>query len=74
VVELQGEDIPGITHELEEVNTKIEAGEKKMKEELQAYLDEKIKKAVEKICEKTLEETTRNADSAETGIFHTGVR
>ncbi|MBM3938291.1 MAG: hypothetical protein FJ333_06505 [Sphingomonadales bacterium] len=52
VVELQGKNIPGITQELEEVNTKIEAGEKKMKEELQAYLDEKIKTAVEKICAK----------------------
>jgi len=74
VVELQGEDIPGITQELEEVNTKIEAGEKKMKEELQAYLDEKIKTAVEKICAKTLEESSRNADSAETGIFITGLK
>jgi len=74
VVELQGEDIPGITQELEEVNTKIEAGEKKMKEELQAYLDEKIKTAVEKICAKTLEESPKNADSAETGIFITGLK
>jgi len=74
VVELQREDILGLTHELEEVNKKIEAYEKKMKEELQTYLDEKIKEAVEKICKKTLEQSTRNADSAETGIFITGVR
>jgi len=71
VVELQEEDIPGITQELEEFNTKIEAGEKKIKEELQAYLYEKIKTAVGKICAKKLEESDRNTDSAETGIFIT---
>jgi len=45
-----------------------------MKEELQAYLDEKIKTEVENICSKTLEESALNVDSAETGIFVTGVR
>jgi len=48
VVELRKEVIPGLTQELEEVNTKIGAGEKKMKVELEAYLDEEIKKAFEK--------------------------
>jgi len=75
VVELRDEDIPGITREIEEVNAKIEAGEKKTKEDLQAYLEEKIKAAVEKICAKTLEESPKNADdSAETGIFITGLK
>jgi len=73
VVELNEEDIPGLTKEIEEVNLKIRAGEK-MKEELQAYLDEKIKTEVEKICSKMLEESALNVDSAETGIFVTGVR
>jgi len=45
-----------------------------MKRELQAYLDEKIKTAVETICSKTLEESAESANSAETGIFITGVR
>jgi len=45
-----------------------------VKEELQACLDEKNKTAVEKIYSKTLEEFTRNADSAETGVFITGLK
>jgi len=74
VVELQEEDIPGITRELEEVNMKIEAEEKRAKEEMQVCLDEKIKIAVEKICLKTLEESAKKADTAETGIFLTGLK
>jgi len=74
VVELQEENIPGITWELEEVNMKIEAEEKRVKEELQVCLDEKIKIAIEMICSKALEESARNADSAETGVFITGLK
>jgi len=74
VVELQEEDIPGITRELEEVNMKIEAEEKRAKEELQVCLDEKIKIAVEKICSKTLEDSVKNAYSEETGVFISGIK
>ena len=74
VVEIQEEDIPSLVKEVEEITAAIEAGEKKRKEELQAYLDAEIKKAVAKIVEKTPAAETTNADSAENGLYITGLK
>jgi len=74
IIEIREEDLPGITKELEETNTKIDTMEKKTKEELQAYLDEEIKKAVEEITTNTKTTESTSNDPAETGLFITGLK